>query len=501
MKQYLLNGFQFGFRIPYEGLRKFRSHKNLKSANENKLIIADTIQSEISKKRVEGPFYKPPFPNLQCSPLGLVPKKESGKFRMIHHLSFPEGGSINDGISHEHCAVKYQSLDDAVAQIKKFGVGALLAKTDIAEAFKNIPIHPDDFELLGFTFNEQFYFDKTLPFGLSFSCNLFEKFSTALHWILTSHFKNTGCVHVLDDYLFIGPPSSNNCQKDLHNFLSLCQDIGLPIKHEKTVLPTTTLTFLGLEIDTVKYEMRLPLDKLRNLRETLVGFQYRRKTTLRELQSLIGLLNFACTVVVPGRPFLRRLIDLTKGIQRPHHFRKLNSEARADIKAWLLFIEYFNGKALILSDIWSSSNVLNLYTDASNLGFGGTFHKHWFYGSWPKEWLDHHITIKELFPIVLALDLYSDMMKNQCIEFFSDNEAVVHIINTQTSKNAMLMKLVRKLVLISMKFNILFKATHIPGVHNVSSDKLSRLQIEEFRNINPSMNVNPTPVLPHQLII
>ena len=43
------------------------------------------------------------------------------------------------------------------------------------------------------------------------------------------------------------------------------------------------------------------------------------KFTLRDLQSLVGLLNFATAVVLPGRAFLRRLFDLTRGIQEPHH--------------------------------------------------------------------------------------------------------------------------------------------------------------------------------------
>ncbi|KAK3090799.1 hypothetical protein FSP39_014735 [Pinctada imbricata] len=420
---------------------------------------------------------------------------------MIHHLSFPEGQSINDGIPKELCTVQYQSIDDAIQYIKHLGKGTLLAKTDIAEAFKIIPIHPDDFELLGFCFKNKFYFDKTLPFGLSYSCNLFEKFSHALHWIMSEHFKVPGCVHVLDDFLFIGPPGSNKCSKALLHFLSVCEEIGIPIKKEKTVQPTTTLTFLGLELDTQKFEVRLPQDKLSKLQKTLLDFRFRKKATLQELQSLIGLLNFACNVVVPGRPFLRRLIDLTRGLQRPNHFRRLNSEARADLQAWSLFAQHFNGKAFILGDIWNTSPKLNLYTDASNVGFGGTFQHNWFYGPWPNSWTSQHITVKELFPIVIALELFSEQMCNQCIEFFSDNEAVVFIINKQTSKQPTLMKLVRRLVTTALRYNILFKASHIPGVTNISSDHLSRLQIPQFQQLNPNMSKQPTPVPPHLLEI
>ena len=88
---------------------------------------------------------------------------------MIHHLSYPEGGSINHYIPQEFCTVQYQSVHTAIEIIKQLGKGALLAKTDIENAYKQIPIHvhPDDFELLGFMAHVQYYYDKTLPFGLS----------------------------------------------------------------------------------------------------------------------------------------------------------------------------------------------------------------------------------------------------------------------------------------------------------------------------------------------
>lgn len=88
--------------------------------------------------------------------------------------------------------------------------------------------------------NGHYYYDKTLPFGLSYACNLFEKFSTALQWILKSKFSVSYCVHILDDFLFLGPPQSSECYSALLAFHGLAKDIGLPIKTERTVYPTTT---------------------------------------------------------------------------------------------------------------------------------------------------------------------------------------------------------------------------------------------------------------------
>ena len=97
----------------------------------------------------------------------------------------------------------------------------------------------------------------------------------------------------------------------------------------------------------------------------------RQKVTLRELQSLIGLLNFACSVVVPGRAFLRRLINLTIGVKRPHHYVRLTRQTKKDLQIWECFLESFNGRSLFLQEDWSSSHSLRLYTDAAqSSGFG-----------------------------------------------------------------------------------------------------------------------------------
>ena len=91
--------------------------------------------------------------------------------------------------------------------------------------------------------------------------------------------------------------------------------------------PTRVITFLGITLDTVLMEARLPEDKLEKAKALLEDFQRQQKVTLRVLQSFIGILNFACTVIVPGRAFLRRIIDMTVGVQKPHHHIRLTRQA------------------------------------------------------------------------------------------------------------------------------------------------------------------------------
>lgn len=110
---------------------------------------------------------------------------------------------------------------------------------------------------------------------------------------------------------------------------------------------------------------RLPPDKLEKCRTLVFQFSRRKKVTLQELQSLIGVLNFACLVVVPGRAFLRRLIDLTIGVKKPYYRIKFNNEVRADLAMWLDFLQNFNGKSVLFPEEWESSDVTRLFTDAS----------------------------------------------------------------------------------------------------------------------------------------
>ena len=135
----------------------------------------------------------------------------------------------------------------------------------------------------------------------------------------------------------------------------------------------------------------------------------------------------------------------------------------------------FNDRSFFLEETWYSSSKLNLYTDASGaLGCSASFGSRWCFGKWPASWSYRNIAILELYPIVL-LYLWGHAMRNRCILFFTDNESLVHVIDKQSSKDKSFLFFVRKLVLICLEYNIVFKAKHIAGVKNRLADSLSRL--------------------------
>ena len=128
---YLVQGFSCGFHLGFTGQRHFRLSPNMPSCHQFSDVISQKIQAEVTSGRLKGPFQCPPFKNMQISPIGCIPKKSPGDFRLIHHLSYPTGSSINDGIIPDLASVSYCSFDDAITALLKHGKGALMCKTDI----------------------------------------------------------------------------------------------------------------------------------------------------------------------------------------------------------------------------------------------------------------------------------------------------------------------------------------------------------------------------------
>lgn len=163
--EFLHSGFSKRFPLHYEGDHMSFETTNLRSALEHPELVDAKLKKELDAHRLAGPFPSPPFPVFRVSPIGVVPKKSPGEFRLIHHLSYPKCTSINDGISSENSSVHYATIQDAIQFIKLAGPGCFLAKTDIKNAFRIIPINPCDYHLLGIKWNGQYFYDRCMPMG------------------------------------------------------------------------------------------------------------------------------------------------------------------------------------------------------------------------------------------------------------------------------------------------------------------------------------------------
>ena len=477
---YLVRGIREGFRVGFSGyLDGLRAGtRNMVSAGEQPQVVQDYLDREVKEGRIweVGSVQEATDMGVHCSPFGVIPKRSSpGKWRLIVDLSAPEGLSVNDGIPKELCSLGYMSVDDVVAQVLKMGRGSEMAKIDVQQAYRNVPVHPDDRHLLGMEWQGQVFVDGALPFGLRSAPLLFTALGDAIQWVAEA--KGVSWLgHYIDDFVTVGEPNSGTCSENLDILKGVCKAAGMPLEEEKEEGPSTAITFLGLELDTVNLVVRLPEEKLKELRATLQSWRGMKSCRKRELLSIIGSLSHACKAIRAGRSYLRRLIDLSTTVNRLSRRVRLNTMARSDLLWWWEFSQEWNGVAMMVS-VNSLSPDIELVTDASgSWGCGAVCGTQWFQLEWDGlgSTKEYGIMAKELLPIVVAAAVWGGSWAGKTVRARCDNQSVVATINTGSCREAETMHLRRCLAFLEAKGQFHIMAVHIRGVDNVVADALSR---------------------------
>jgi len=492
--QYILEGIQTGFRIGFNRDQTLSSAvSNLHCNNPQK--VTEYLLREVSLHRMwRLPLGTKPS-GIHISPLGLIPKKNKpGKWRMIVDLSSPTNTSVNDGISTDMASLSYASIDHLAALIVMEGRGSFLVKADIKEAYKIVPVHPEDQHLLGVEWEGVILMDKTLPFGLRSAPKIFSAVADAAQWILKKEGVNRS-LHYLDDYVLVaGSISSAMAQKRI--LINTFTRLGIPLEESKLEGPSSCLSFLGIEVDTVNLQLRLPHSKLVDLLETLERCIEHESLRKHDLEHLTGLLQFTTKVVRPGRPFLRRLYALQSVGSFPNHLVRLSRGAQADILWWFYFVKQWNGVSL-LWDLGLLREDIQVFSDASgSWGCAAFQDPYWLQQKWTPGLCKLTIAIKELIPVVLAAAVFGPNWSGMIVQFVVDNAAVVDALKATYCNESHMMHLIRLLVFYAAKYNFWFTAVHIPGKENVIADALSRNKMSVFFSQVPQATRHPAHITP-----
>jgi hypothetical protein len=275
----LIKGLKFGFPLNYSGPRSPITSKNLKSVADMPELTKQTISKELAMGRIVGTFSVPPFPTLRVSPIGLVPKK-NGDFRMIHTLSYPCNNYVNDFIDLEFCSVRYSSINEAVKIIQRLGRGHNY-RSVISKAL---------FAYSGY------FLAISISWGLFFRINiilinvsLLEHRSVVLYlkifqplFIGSQKFVPVIQIFCIIWMIFCLVVTLHVVTKHWKHF-KMFANHGVPLADDKTVEPVEVLTFLGVELDTIQMEMRLPQDKIIVLTNRLKTCLDAKKVSLRDL--------------------------------------------------------------------------------------------------------------------------------------------------------------------------------------------------------------------------
>ena len=298
----------------------------------------------------------------------------------------------------------------------------------------------------------------------------------------------------LDDFLFLALTAST-CDKMVLKFLDLCQMLGVPVAEDKTEWGCIRIVFLGILLDGQKFVLSIPEDKRICAVNMLNYFIEKKKATVKEMERLVGYLNFLIRAIVPGRAFTRRMyakFATAKQKLASHHHIKIDAEFKSDCQVWLQFLTNFNETIICQPFIDLNKEVtveeLSFYSDASaneNLGYGCIFDNKWSFGQWEKGFIknyDNFINIEflELYALCMGIFMWGNQLCNKRIVVFCNNQGVCAMINNTTSGCHFCMTLIRKLMLKCLQLNLTVYAKFVRGKQNIFSDSLSRLNFKRF---------------------
>ena len=207
------------------------------------------------------------------------------------------------------------------------------------------------------------YVDLTLPFGLRSAPFIF---NSMVEWILLNNHHLSDLLHYLDDFITVGPPQSSQCAHNLTMATLVCQRLRLPLHPNKCVSPTTSLTVLGIELDSNQQVAHLPEDKLTAVRELIQSWLPRRWCRQQDLESLIGHLHHASKVVWPGCTFIRRMINLLHCLHNRDHPIRINQKFHLDLQWWQQFLSSWNSVGFWLYPGMSTPLDLEVTSDAAH---------------------------------------------------------------------------------------------------------------------------------------
>lgn len=469
------------------------SAPNLPSATDDPEFLDSAVGKLVANSQVHGPFLSPPLTPFRASPIGSVTRKRNpAKRRMINHLSWPKGSSVNDGIPDDQAAISYDMFERAVDDLIRSGPGSLMAKLDLKEAFRHVPIRREDWPHMGFSWRNKFYYCIVLTFGLRSAPYIFNLFSEALHWIIDCHIPSF-LRHYLDDFFMIFSPSMP-CHIAFAAVDWICglgSQLGLCFQEEKKLTPRNVVDFLGLDLDSTLMQARLPADKLAYLNQLLADWAAKRTASLRETQEILGYLHFAAQVIPHARTFVRRIADFTMKFSSRFTRLHIPSGCKADLHWWRCFAADWNGIRL-LSD---SKQSFSVFTDASGTkGIGGHFNNEWFSSRIPRRFRKRDIQFKELFAILQAILRWGDLWADAHVNFFCDNQAVVAWLSSGTSKSSPSMPILRLITMLSSFLRFTYSCSWIPTDENSVADAASRFQYSRMFSLQPSLPKDSSPI-------
>ena len=471
----------FGWPINFDRASLlFSTPHNHPSADRYADHVDHYVQVEMQHGALARPFAGPPVEGLQLSPLMTRPKKDSRYRRVIIDLSWPKGAAVNDGVDPSWyidgpATITLPTADYMADRLLQLGKGAFLYKTDLARGYRQLRVDPHDWPLLGFQHRGAYFMDICPPFGLRSSAMCMQRTAEAIVYIhgLRGYYSRA----YLDDF-----GGAEATEGGAHNALTTLQavmtSLGVVEAKHKVHQPAQAMVWLGIHYDSRTMEMCIPAAKMEEVMAILLEWEGRTRATRRDLQRLLGLLQFVASVAPTVRAFSNRMLQNLR--DTPHRgSHGLSLGFRKDLKFFLDLLPHFNGVRIIDKEELSYQGEIEL--DACLTGCGATVGEQYYAEVFPPNVLaaSHIIAHLELLNIVVALKVWGPVWRGYRVKVLCDNTNACFALQTGRSKDSFIQHCIREVFLFSARHDVELVAVHRAGELLVRADALSRMHSSE----------------------
>lgn len=450
---------------------------NHKGANLFPQHIDNYFKTEISQGATIGPLVGVPWTErVAINPLNSRSKRgSSDNRRIILDLSFPRPGSVNDMIPKDTYLgnpykLTYPTVDTMAQRVHELGPTCLIYRVDESRSFRQIPLDPFDYGLIGMYWKGLFFFDVNSPQGLRTGAMFCQRTTNAVRYIMNQ--MGYFLMNYLDD--LHGCELPDRAWKSFEALLRVMRDIRRDIAHNKTTTPCQVVEVLGIWFDIVMQIIAVGPDRLSELMQLLEKWRFQTHATKKDMQRLIGKLQFVAKCIRPGRLFISRLLRWMTSL-RDNEFRAIDRETRLDIKFWYDFLPRFNGVS-ILWHLEVETPDEELASDSCLTGCGAHSKSQFFHSTFPQFVLQEttNIAQRELLTICATIKTFAHTITGKKITFLCDNLASVQCVNSGRSKDPFMQRVLREIVFVSAINNCWIRTKFIGTKSNRKADILSR---------------------------
>lgn len=220
--------------------------------------------------------------------LGAVDKPDGG-IRPITDCSRPVGRSVNSFSSSLVEPFHYMSVDDVTRILEPMDY---MAVVDIKSAYRAVAICQEHRKFLGFRWEldgvSHNFCDNRLCFGLRTGPCHYVKISAFVSRVLKEKF-GLDVIHYFDNFLCKGS-SYEMCEYAQQCVIATLRYLGFYISWKKLASPSQVTKYLGILIDSVKMELRLPEGKLEKIQLLLSEVKRSDFISKKSLEKLTGYL-------------------------------------------------------------------------------------------------------------------------------------------------------------------------------------------------------------------